>query len=295
MRFEHLSDQIYCKPWLITAAAHKSICEVFKRHMDEPPGQKPTQNPTSDMSAMYVQRPTYTIDDDNIGHVYIYGIIGHRISAIVKSCGNTDVDDLRQELNMCAGKSVSGILLHINSPGGTTTGVPELADQIRNIRDDIPVVAFTDGQMCSAAYYIASAASQIVATESSEVGSIGVYIPWIDQSVAWGMQGIKADPIVNDGAIYKASGFGPALNDSQRSMLQQQVNRVAELFHTFVTQNRLDAGQCIDGPVMQGGVINGIDCCDFGAVDLSGDLQDAIEVMGYLIDYKDQQENEEYL
>lgn len=72
-----------------------------------------------------------------------------------------------------------GVLLIINSPGGTPVQSAIIAREIRRFRDkhpDKPVVAVAEDMMASGAYYIASAADRIYANENSIVGSIGVKI-----------------------------------------------------------------------------------------------------------------------
>jgi len=87
--------------------------------------------------------------------------------------------------------SVSAIIFDVDSPGGTIDGVPELADEIFAARGRKPMVAVANTQMASAAYWIASAADEIVVTPSGSVGSIGVLTAREDLSRATQMAGIK--------------------------------------------------------------------------------------------------------
>lgn len=68
---------------------------------------------------------------------------------------------------------VDCILLIINSQGGSIPTAEIIADYIQTIKTNKPVIAFISGQGASAAYFIASACSFIIAPETSDVGNIG--------------------------------------------------------------------------------------------------------------------------
>jgi ClpP class serine protease len=100
-----------------------------------------------------------------------------------RAFGMTDYDEIAAQLaDADANPNVNSILLHIDSPGGTITGLPELAAKIREVSK--PVVAYTEGTAASAAYWVASQADNVLLSESAEVGSIGVYVALLDQSAA---------------------------------------------------------------------------------------------------------------
>lgn len=71
---------------------------------------------------------------------------------------------------------IGGIVLHIDSPGGHGTGIGELAGYIRETAKVKPVVAYVEGYGASAAYWLASAASEVIVDPSAMVGSIGTII-----------------------------------------------------------------------------------------------------------------------
>lgn len=81
--------------------------------------------------------------------------------------------------------SVACFILDFDIPGGVVTGVPELAAFTRGAAEEKPIYAFTGGQSCSAAYWLASACSKVFCTESADVGSIGVYVALVDETDAW--------------------------------------------------------------------------------------------------------------
>lgn len=71
---------------------------------------------------------------------------------------------------------IEGVVLHIDSPGGHGTGIGELAGYIREASRVKPVIAYVEGYGASAAYWLASAASEVIVDPSAMVGSIGTII-----------------------------------------------------------------------------------------------------------------------
>lgn len=90
-----------------------------------------------------------------------------------------------------ADESVTGIVLDVDSPGGTVAGVQEIGDRVFAARTKKPVIAIANHMMASAAYWIGSASSRVYATQNAQVGSIGVYSMHIDYSKMMEEEGIK--------------------------------------------------------------------------------------------------------
>lgn len=86
--------------------------------------------------------------------------------------------------------TVKRIVLAVDSPGGEVAGVAEAAQAIRDARSRKPVVAVASHLAASAAYYLASLASEVVASPSAEVGSVGVIALLPDLSGALAKEGI---------------------------------------------------------------------------------------------------------
>jgi len=144
---------------------------------------------TDMLAQLFGQAPApYVVD--GVGIVPIVGVIGKGLSPLEKMMGAVDVNDVSAAIDaFAANPEVEKVALQISSPGGTVTGVEELANKVRNLSK--PTLAYTDSEMASAAYWIGSAADRVVASPSSTVGSIGVYMAIPDYSEAAKMQGIK--------------------------------------------------------------------------------------------------------
>jgi ClpP class serine protease len=253
MKFVHLAEQIYHRPWFITAEGHAAIRLVFERalaHGDSRTFAAIPARAEEAMLDMFPQRRPLQIDADGIASIHILGPLGKNLSKLEKSCGATSFEDVRADYATAQERGARGILLEFDSPGGTITGTPELAALIAS--RPLPTVAYTEDTMASAAYYLAAGADAIVASPSAAVGSIGVYIPWVDRSAQYEREGLRPDPIVNTGGDLKALGFGGRLTDAQRAYLQAEVDADFAAFRAHILTYRTVPAEAMRGQVLSG-------------------------------------------
>jgi signal peptide peptidase SppA len=120
---------------------------------------------------------------------------------------------------------VAGIVLDIDSPGGTVAGTAEAASAVAAAAQKKPVIACVNTLAASAAYWIASQASEIVMSPSADVGSIGAMVMHVDYGRALEESGITVTMIRSEQSPKKneAHPFGP-LSDEARANLQSRVN-----------------------------------------------------------------------
>ena len=171
-----------------------------------------------------------------LAFIPIKGVIGKNLSELESMCGCCDIQDIEEMLEECErDPSIKTIILDIDSPGGTSVGVPELANRIKNSSKE--VISFTGSECCSAAYWLGSQASAFYATPSSSVGSVGVYIAFPDCSEAYKMEGVKMD-VIKSGSFKGAGIPGTSLDEGQRKMLQQEVEDIHNDFKEAVKSVR---------------------------------------------------------
>jgi protease-4 len=190
---------------------------------------------------------------NGVGVIPISGIISKNLSPLEKLMGAVDVNDLSAQVDlMAADPSVEKIAFNINSPGGTVTGVEELANKIRDLGK--PTMAYTDSEMASAAYWLASQAGRVVSSSSASVGSVGVYMAIPDYSKAAEMAGIKMVVIKSSGSPLKGAGIeGTSLSDEQVADLQASVDAIHEDFKASVRAKRkMVADSALRGQVFSG-------------------------------------------
>jgi signal peptide peptidase SppA len=112
-----------------------------------------------------------------VGVINVMGILLPHADAIDRMFGCIGCDDIGQQIDAAvADKSLTKVVLRIDSPGGSVYGTQELADKIRGLREQKPIVAIADSVSASGAYWVSSQASELFASPSGMVGSIGVIV-----------------------------------------------------------------------------------------------------------------------
>ena len=197
---------------------------------------------------------------DGIGVIPVVGVIGKGLSPLEKMMGAADVDEISDAVDaFAANPEVEKIAFQVSSPGGTVTGVEELANKIRGL--DKPTMAYTDSEMASAAYWIGSAADRVLASPSSTVGSIGVYLAIPDFSKAAEMAGIKM--VVIKSGKFKGAGIeGTSLNADQIENLQSSVDTIHADFKAAVNMKR----KMVKADAMEGQTFSGKQAAQQGLV-----------------------------
>ena len=133
--------------------------------------------------------------------------------------------------------NVKGILLRIESPGGTVSGTKELADAIAKATQSKPVWAFCNDLTASAAYWVASQCDRIEANPTSLVGSIGTYMVVADSSKAAEKAGIEVH-VVRAGAFKGTGTPGTEITDEQLADMDKTVSGLNQFFLQAVESGR---------------------------------------------------------
>jgi len=129
-----------------------------------------------------------------------------------------------------ANPDVSTIVLDLNSPGGAVAGIPELAAQILEARESKRIIAVANHLAASAAYWIAASATEVVASPSAEVGSVGVLAIHQETSQADTQNGIKT-------TVFRSVAYKAELNSVEPLSAEAAARlqaRLAELHQTFL-------------------------------------------------------------
>lgn len=247
MRLPRLHQKIYCEPWFITPAGYRAVRAVFENKLLRSKC-KEDGGEMEDYSMFVNTREPMEIDANGIATIEIQGTLGKGLSKIEKCCGATDYEDVEDEIEAAISANVRGIFFDIDSPGGQCTGNGEVADMIQALRGRIPMVAYTDDLMCSAAYNIGVSCDYVFASQSATVGSIGTIVPFVDESGMWEMEGLSFDPITNADGDLKSTMMGPTIGTAaQRAYLQQYVEDAFSQFKGNVLRNRRVAPDAMRG------------------------------------------------
>lgn len=150
----------------------------------------------------------------------------------------TEDEDLLELLqNVREADAVKGVVLSIDSPGGTTAGGEAIFDEVRRLAEAKPVVAQVGTLAASAGYMIASASDHIVARQSSIVGSIGVLVQFPNVSGLMDKLGVTLDEIKSSPLKAEPSPFNPT-TEPERAMMQALILDSYNWFVGLVDERR---------------------------------------------------------
>lgn len=150
----------------------------------------------------------------------------------------TEDEELLERLELIGETDrVKGVIIWINSPGGTTTGGEATYEAVRKLAQKKPVVTQVGTLAASAGYMIASASDYIVARQSSIVGSIGVLVQYPDVSGLMDNIGVKLEGVKSSPLKASPSPFAPTTDD-ERAMIRAMVMDSYDWFVSLVEERR---------------------------------------------------------
>jgi signal peptide peptidase SppA len=215
---------------------------------------------------------------DGVAVIPLVGIISQRASLIddMSGPGGTTTEAFDRRFSQALGdESVSAIAIDVDSPGGSVSGVPQSAAKVFDARGKKPVIAVVNSMMASAAYWIGSAADEVVITPEGLAGSIGVYMIHHDYSGMDEQMGVKHQVI--KAGKYKAEGAddGPLPEEAVQA-LQQIVDDTYDLFISAVAKHRNTTPASVRDGYGEGRVLVGKRAVAAGLADRVGTLEETI-------------------
>jgi protease-4 len=169
---------------------------------------------------------------------------------------------------------IKGVVLRINSPGGSALASDVILREIENLQKKKKVVVSMGNVAASGGYYIASSADKIFAEKNTITGSIGVFsiIPNM-QKLFENKLGLTFDEVeLNDHAIM---GLNKPFDDTESKYAQIQTEQIYSRFKSIVGKGRKLHTDSVEN-IAQGRVWSGEKARKIGLVDQIGTLQDAI-------------------
>ena len=254
-------------PWALTREAHGEMLDIYETHLK---GEK------IDIAAIEARigKPLnnapkgYFTTDSGVAVLSIEGLISKKMNLLTQVSGGTSLDLLANDFQAAlADPAAHSIVLLIDSPGGATMGLQEVGDMIFAARGQKPIVALTDGMMCSAAYWLGSAAdAAYISSDTTMVGSIGVIYQHVDRSGADAKAGLKRTSIYAGQYKTLASDSAP-LSDAAKTELQAMVDTLYSLFVNTVARNRGVDAHTVLNDMADAKVFLGRDAVKAGLVD----------------------------
>ncbi|BDU72915.1 S49 family peptidase [Mesoterricola silvestris] len=273
---------IILAPWAIRPASLLEIRDLYQAHtrrekLDFKAWEAATGRPLGSESQPYQV-------DQGVAIVDVVGVLTKSPSMWNRLCGMSSMSEIGQVFQMAlADPGVHSILLHVDSPGGTVDGTQELADQIFAARGIKPVVALADGTMCSAAYWVGSAADKVYSgSNTTAVGSIGVVATHVDVSGQQAKDGVTTTEITAGKYKRIATNYAP-LSQEGRATIQAEVDYIYSVFVDSIATFRGVSVDTVLKDMADGRVFLGQQAVDAGLVD-------GVSTMGVLIDELNQQQ-----
>ena len=250
--------------WAITQNGMDSIFSMARRAEEDPSG---VQGIMTESGA----RPQGTSLTEVRGDVAVISMIGpifHYSNILTRVFGLPSTEQMAQEYRQALeSPEINKVILWVDSPGGQLGGLSEFAQQISKGASKKKTVAYVGDLGASAAYWLASAASEIVAADTAELGSIGVVMA-------------LGRPAEDDDIVEVVSSQSPRKRPDPNTQagldqLQSRVDAITEVFISAVAGNRnLSRDQVT---ALGGDVAIASTAINMGLADRLGSLEGLIE------------------
>ena len=177
--------------------------------------------------------------------------------------------------SLARSRNTRAVIVHIDSPGGTTAGSEELHQALRRVAARKPTVVVVDGMAASGGYMAAMAADHIIAQNSSLVGSIGVLFQYPNLTDLLSKIGVKFEEIKSSPLKAAPNGLEPTTPEA-RAAIEALVVDSYEWFKDIVRVRRKLEGEDLDR-VADGRVFTGRQAVSLKLADEIGREEEAID------------------
>ena len=182
--------------------------------------------------------------------------------------------DRVEALERLANSKAAAVIVHINSPGGTTAGSEQLYDALVQLKAKKPLVVVVEGLAASGGYITAIAADHIIAQQTSLVGSIGVLFQFPNFTDLMKTVGVKVEEVKSSPLKAAPNGFEPTSPEA-RAALDSLVKDSYAWFRDLVKARRGMDDALLD-KVADGRVFTGRQAVDLKLIDQLGDEKTAV-------------------
>lgn len=252
------------QPWLITSKALDTVLSIAAR-----------ENDIEALETRLGQQLEHTHEVTTRGSVAIIPVTGpifRYANLFTRISGATSTEILAQDIQAALDNPrIKSIVLNINSPGGVASGINELAALIKSGRDQKRIVAYVGGEAASAAYWIASAAHEVVIDDIGIVGSIGAVLTVTIKPDA--KDGSQTYEIVSQNAPNKRPDL---TSEAGRAKLGETINSLGAVFQSKVAEYLAVEPEQIPAMGDHGGLRVGADAVTHGLAHRLGSLESLI-------------------
>lgn len=274
MRYSYVMKAFVETPWAILPHKLAILEEIVIRHVA---GEK-LDTEEIQMRIHGAKRPA----DKRLGSVAVlplFGTIFPRANLMTQVSGATSAEMFGMQFDeLIKDAEVRAIVMDVDSPGGQVSGIEELSQKIYEARGSKPIVAVANHTMDSAAYWIGTAADEIVITPSGEVGSIGVFAVHQDISKQLEQDGIKLT-MIKEGKYKSEGNPWEPLSEEAKSAIQVSVSEYYDAFTKSVARNRGVELDDVRNGFGEGRTVGANRAVELGMVDMIGTLDETVDRM----------------
>lgn len=210
----------------------------------------------------------------------LFGTIAQKMNLFLQISGGTSTEQFGAAFDRALkDPDIGAIVIEADSPGGSVYGVDELSRKIYDARGQKRIVAVANPMAASAAYYIASAADEVVVTPSGEVGSIGVFAVHTELSRYYEALGVT-DTVIRYGENKALANPYEPLSEEARVLLEENVTAYGELFDEAVARNRGVSMEEVRAEFGQGKMFTARAAVDAELADRVATLDEVLEELG---------------
>lgn len=260
-------------PWAIAPDKLLEIQSIYAAHL---------RGERTDLAALEArlgkplanEQQKYRIEQGGVAVLSLSGVMAPKANLFSAISGGMSTQMAAVQLESAAiDERVKAIVLHLDSPGGQVTGTPEFADTIHSIALQKPLVTFSDGLLCSAAYWAGAAGNAIyISSNVVQVGSIGVI-----HSRSYNPNSTAAEDTVVAGKYKRLASNNEPYSAESRAIVQADVDYVYSLFVDTVARYRGTNSEQVLQHMADGRVFRGQQALDAGLVDAVCTLDALIE------------------
>ncbi len=260
--YARVMSMIQDTPWLITEGGLRQILQIVNAHMD---GNFDIDKLRQEAKDARRERGSLPSQHGSVGILPLHGPIFPKANLMTELSGATSMEQFTQDFReLLQNDRVESILLDVDSPGGSSFMLEEMAQEIRAARDVKPIYSVANTMAASAAYYLASQASEMYASDSSMVGSIGTFMVHTDESQLAEKVGVK-QTVIKEGR-FKAAEILP-LTEESHEYLQSVVKDANDQFINSVAAGRNTTVENVVQNYGEGGVVSAKKALEAGMVD----------------------------
>jgi signal peptide peptidase SppA len=256
-------NRITGDPWAITETAMQTILSVAARENESPEA-------VASKLGRELQNTYNATERDGVAILPVTGPLFRYANIFTSISGATSYELIAKDFRIALDNpQIKAIILDIDSPGGEVNGVSELSSMIYEARGKKPIIAYASGDAASGAYWIASAADEIVVSETSALGSIGVVGMYRADD-----ENNKTIEIVSSQSPHKRLDVS---SDEGRIRLQARIDSMADVFINAIARHRNIDPQIILSDYGGGDVMIGQNAVLAGLADRIGSLDHLLQ------------------